>query len=102
MYFAYRLPTRFAAVLALSPYSPISAWGDQLVLTPLWIFHGTTDAVAPIADTRELVERVEQAGGHPRLTVLDGRDHFILDVYDRPEIYTWLAGQKRPDQATHR
>src|SRR5438046_1061489 len=27
LYFAYRMPSRFAAVIALSPYSPITLWG---------------------------------------------------------------------------
>jgi predicted peptidase len=95
LYFAYRLPARFAAVLSLSPYSPITAWGAKLAQIPLWLFHGTADTLAPIADTRELVQAAEAAGGHPRFDSLDGRDHFILDVYDRPEIYRWLLQQKR-------
>ena len=97
LYFAYRMPARFAAVLALSPYAPITAWADKLAQTPLWVFHGTADTAAPISDTRELLERAEKSGGHPRFTALEGRDHFILDVYDRPEIYEWLAQQKCAD-----
>jgi hypothetical protein len=27
--------------------------------------------------------------------VLPERDHYILDVYDRPDLYEWLAKQKR-------
>jgi predicted peptidase len=95
LYFAYRLPTRFAAVLSLSPYSPITAWGAKLAQIPLWLFHGTADTLTPIAETRELVQAVEAAGGYPRFDGLDGRDHFILDVYDRPEVYRWLLQQKR-------
>ena len=95
LYFAYRLPLRFAAVLALSPYSPITAWSGQLAQTPLWVFHGTADTLAPIADTKELLQQTEAVGGHPRFTVLEGRDHFILDAYDREEIYGWLAEHRR-------
>ena len=96
LYFAYRLPTRFAAVLSLSPYSPVAAWAGQLARVPLWIFHGTTDSTAPISDTRELLQHIQAAGGHPRFDALDGRGHFILDTYERPEIYDWLARQRRP------
>ena len=95
LYFAYRLPTRFAAVLALSPYSPMTAWSGQLAHLPLWVFHGAADTLAPLADTKELVQHTEAAGGHPRFTVLEGRDHFILDVYNRAEVYEWLAGHSR-------
>ena len=95
LYFAYRLPQRFAAVLALSPYSPINAWAKELAKLPLWIVHGATDAIAPVADTRALVAAVEAAGGHPSLSVLEGRDHAILDFYEHPEGYAWLLQQRR-------
>ena len=95
LYFAYRLPSRFAAALALGTYSPVPAWGGKLAQIPLWLFHGTADAQAPIAETKELVQAIEAAGGHPRFNILEGRDHFILDVYDQPDIYEWLLQQKR-------
>jgi predicted peptidase len=95
LYFAYRLPSRFAAVLALGTWSPATAWGGKLARIPLWLFHGTADAQAPIAETKELVQAIEAAGGHPRFNILEGRDHFILDVYDQPDIYKWLLQQKR-------
>jgi predicted peptidase len=100
LYFASRLPSRFAAVLSLSPVSPITAWGRQLAQIPLWLFHGTADMLAPIAETKELVQAVETAGGHPRFNRLEGRDHFILDVYDQPDIYQWLLQQKRGASVT--
>jgi predicted peptidase len=95
LYFAYRLPSRFAAVLSLSPYSPVTAWGDKLAQIPLWLFHGTADRVEPIAETKQLVKAIEAAGGHPRFSSLAGRDHFILDVYDQRDVYQWLLQQKR-------
>jgi predicted peptidase len=95
LYLAYRQPERFAAVLALSPLSPITAWKDNLAKVPLWVLHGRADALAPVADTEELVHGIEKAGGRPRAHILPERDHFILDVYDRPEVYEWLLGQRR-------
>jgi predicted peptidase len=95
LYFAYRMPSRFAAVVALSPYSPITAWGDKLTQTPLWLFHGAADTLSPIAETKDLVQAIEAAGGHPRFDSLPARDHSILDVYDRRDIYEWLLQQKR-------
>jgi predicted peptidase len=95
LYFAYRLPSRFAAVLALSPLSPITAWANKLVSVPLWLLHGSTDSLAPVADTKELVQAIQKAGGHPRFDILSGRDHFILDLYERRDIYDWLLQHKR-------
>ena len=95
LYLAYRLPHRFAAVIALSPLSPITAWKENLARVPLWICHGKADTLAPVADTEELVRGIEAAGGHPHLDILPDRDHFILDIYDPPEIYKWLMKQRR-------
>jgi predicted peptidase len=65
LYLAYRLPERFAAILALSPLSPITAWKDNLAKIPLWIFHGKADNLAPVAETEELVRGIEATGGIP-------------------------------------
>jgi predicted peptidase len=100
LYLAFRLPQRFAAVVTLSPLSPITAWKENLARVPLWIFHGKADMLAPVADTEELVRGIESVGGHPRLNILPERDHFILDIYDRPEIYEWLMKQKRDSRPT--
>jgi len=73
LYFAYRFPSRFAAVLALCPISPITAWAAKLAPVPLWLFHGSADSLAPTADTKELVQAIEGAGGHPRFDTLPAR-----------------------------
>jgi predicted peptidase len=102
LYAAYKMPDRFAAVLALGPVGPITAWAEKLAAVPLWLFHGPSDQFTPLKEVEELVHAVEAAGGHPQLTVLPGRDHYILDVYDRPDLYKWLAQQKRKHSASPR
>jgi predicted peptidase len=95
LYAAYKMPNRFAAVVSLGPISPITAWAAKLATIPLWLFHGSNDQFTPLKEVEELVHAVEAAGGHPQVTVLPERDHYILDVYDRPDVYKWLAQQKR-------
>jgi predicted peptidase len=102
LYAAYKMPDRFAAVLSLGPVGPITAWAERLATVPIWLFHGTKDQFTPLKEVEELVRAVEAAGGHPQLTVLPGRDHYILDVYDRPDLYKWLAQQKRTRAASPR
>lgn len=99
LYAAYKMPERFAAVLALGPVFPITAWAEKLATVPLWLLHGTKDQFTPLKEVAELVHAVEAAGGHPQLTVLPGRDHYILDAYDRADLYKWLAQQKRRQAA---
>lgn len=95
LYLAYRRPDRFAAVAALSPYSPITAWSKQLANLPVWFIHGAKDVQAPIKDTEELVQATEKAGGKPRYNALPDADHFILDWYDRNEIFDWLLEHRK-------
>lgn len=95
LYAASKMPDRFAAVVSLGPSAPITAWADTLAAVPLWLFHGTKDQFTPLKEVEELVQAVKLAGGQPKLTILPGRDHYILDVYDRPDLYVWLAQQKR-------
>jgi predicted peptidase len=100
LYVAYRMPNRFAGIVSLGPVGPITAWAEKLATIPLWLFHGATDQFTPLKEVEELVHAIEAAGGHPQLTVLPERDHYILDVYDRPDVYRWLAQQKRRSAAS--
>jgi predicted esterase len=89
------MPNRFAAVVSLGPVAPITAWAEKLATIPLWLFHGSNDQFTPLKEVEELVHAIQAAGGHPQLTPLPERDHYILDVYDRPDLYKWLGQQKR-------
>jgi predicted peptidase len=100
LYAAFKMPERFAAVVSLGPVSLITAWADKLATIPLWLFHGPNDQFTPLKEVEELVRAIEAAGGHPQFTVLPGRDHYILDVYDRPDLYDWLVQQKRKPAAS--
>jgi len=95
LYAAYKMPGRFAAVLALSPISLIAGWAEKLSAIPLWIFHGANDQFTPAKEVQELVEAIAKSGGHTEFTLLPDRDHYILDVYNRPDLYKWLAEQRR-------
>ena len=102
LYAAYRMPERFAAVVSLGPVGPITDWAAKLSKLPVWIFHGPKDQFTPLKEVEELVHAVAAAGGPAQLTVLPGRDHYILDVYERPDLYEWLARQRRSPSATHK
>lgn len=95
LYVAYKHPGRFAAVIAMSAVSPIVQWAAKLRGVPLWYIHGVKDVQAPVADGDALVEAIEAAGGDVRYTRLDDRDHFILDMYDRDDLYAWLLQHRR-------
>jgi predicted peptidase len=95
LYLAYKFPTRFAAFVAMSPLSPITAWAKHLHDVPVWIIHGAKDSDAPIKDSEELTRAIEQSGGRPKFTSLGDRDHFILDLYDRNDVFDWMKEHAR-------
>src|SRR3977135_1924072 len=95
LYAAYKMRERFAAVLSLAPVGPITVWARKLAPLPLWLFHAPNDQFTPLKEVEEVGQAIEAAGGHPQFTVLPRRDHYILDVYDRPELYEWLVPPNR-------
>lgn len=95
LYMAYKYPQRFAGVVAMSPVSPITAWAKQLHKLPLWLIHGAKDQQAPVKESEDLISAIEKAGGKPRFSRLEDRDHFILDQYEGGEIIEWLIAQRR-------
>jgi predicted peptidase len=99
LYAAYRMPERFAAVLSLAPVSLITDWANKLAQVPLWVFHGPQDQFTPLKEVEELVHAVTAAGGRAQLTILPKRDHYILDVYERADVYEWLGHQTRSHSA---
>jgi dipeptidyl aminopeptidase/acylaminoacyl peptidase len=78
-----------------SPLSPITAWAKHLRNVPVWIVHGAKDSNAPIKDSEELIRAIEQSGGRPKFTLLPDRDHFVLDLYDKNDVFDWMSEHHR-------
>jgi predicted peptidase len=108
-----RYPKRFAAAVSVSP---VSAEPDfvpaNLVGQPITVFHARNDSIAPVATTRDTINRILIAANEPVPTYpganapdfsysvarLDltynepaSGDHSVLfSVYNKPTLYTWL------------
>lgn len=94
---AARYPERFAAVVAVSGRYPERALAQKLKGLPLWMWHGDADAVAPVSESRALLEWLKAAGSTTvRYTELQGMGHDIFDtVYFDEAVSTWLFAQRR-------
>jgi predicted peptidase len=92
---AIEAPQRFAAI------APVCGGGNpreaaNLSGMSIWAFHGADDDVVPLNSTREMVDAVTSAGGHPRFTIYPNEDHGICSkVYQSPEFFSWLLSQRR-------
>lgn len=96
-----RWPDYFAAA------APLSGAGDPtragvLVHMPIWAFHGAKDTTVPVSGSRDMIQAITQAGGHPRYTEFPNGMHDLWEpghVYspgNDPAFFTWLFSQKRP------
>ncbi len=93
---AARHPELFAAIV------PICGGGDpatasQLASVPTWAFHGTADTVVPEVRTVEMVEAIQDAGGSPKYSALEGVGHNSWSTAFGPEGgMDWMFDQQRP------
>ena len=95
-----RWPGYFAAA------APISGAGDPsqaalLVHTPIWAFHGALDTTVPVSGSRDMIQAIINAGGHPLYTEYPNDGH---DLWGPGKVYsptadsaffTWLFSQKK-------
>ena len=92
---AARHPERFAAAV------PICGGGDEksaprLVNLPLWAFHGAKDEAVKVERSRNMIEAIRQAGGHPNYTEYAEEGHASwVPAYRDEELYKWLFAQRR-------
>jgi predicted peptidase len=96
-YLAYQHPERFAAIAPMSAPFVVTAWADRLKKMPIWAFHGSNDSLVPIGGTNDLIDALRSLGNDVRFTVLPGRDHGILDVYENEELYSWFLKHARSE-----
>jgi predicted peptidase len=97
-YLAYKHPDRFAAIAPMSAPFVVTAWADRLQKMPIWAFQGSKDDLVPIAGTQELIDTLHALGNNVRFTILPGRDHGILDTYEKDELYSWFLEHARTEK----
>ncbi|HEX4608239.1 MAG TPA: prolyl oligopeptidase family serine peptidase [Urbifossiella sp.] len=88
-------PERWAAIV------PICGGGNPKDATkikdiPTWVFHGDKDTAVKVERSREMVEALKQAGGHPKYNEYPGVGHNSWDAaYAEKDLFPWLAAQKK-------
>ncbi len=71
----WQAPKRFAA--AIPSAGGLPPWRDPARFkdVPVWAFHGDADPTVPVEFTREIFEKIKQAGGVMKYTELGGVKH---------------------------
>lgn len=92
---ALRHPERYAAIAPICGAGE-PKWAARLRNLPVWAFHGAKDHTVPVKDSREMIDAITAAGGHPRLTIYPEAGHDAWTAaYANDELYTWLLAQRR-------
>ncbi len=96
---ALRFPDRFAAVVPICG----GLWGSppqavqRLKDVPIWVFHGAKDPVVPLAESKRLVEALQQVDGKVRFTIYPDAEHDAWTrTYANPALYEWLLEHTLP------
>lgn len=96
----HRLPRVFAAAL------PICGGGDAVRYTrraqkvPFWIFHGSTDAVVDVNESRRMQAQLQAKGFPVRYTEYAGVGHNSwAPAFAEPEFLSWMFLQQRRRKA---
>jgi len=89
-----RYPNVFAAgVPVCGAWNPKDA--DKLAKTPVWAFHGATDATVPPKWSRELTESISKAGGTAKYTEYPDTGHGVWGkAYSTDELWAWMFEQR--------
>lgn len=92
---AARYGQRFAAI------APVCGSGlkwiaeERLQDIPVWVFHGDSDPVVPIARSQEMVDALRQRGENVRFTIYPGVGHDAwTPAYNEPELYDWFLSHR--------
>ena len=111
-YLAYHSSDRFAALAPICGWVASNAWavsfvpdsreGPYALLAerirgiPTWIFHGETDPVVPVTESRRMAEALNAARSPVTYTELPGIGHNSWDAaYASPAFAEWLLAQRR-------
>lgn len=117
-YLASRYPERFAALVVvcgwiserrgttsgvlypniapLSSRDPFAAMAQLVSEIPIWIFHGDSDPIVSVEESRRMAAALEAIGANVQYTELPGVGHNAFDpTYDRADLLIWMLQQRR-------
>lgn len=90
-----RYPGRFAGLAPLCAFAEYEAV-PQLTHVPVWAFHNSSDWVVSSNDSKNMVEKINQAGGNATVTIYGGFSHDCwTKTYSDPDVVKWLQNPTR-------
>ncbi len=92
----YRFPKLFAAAVAVCGGADAEAYGKKQAKVPFWLFHGESDSVIAVENSRAMNARLKELGAEVKYTEYPGVDHNSWDnAYADPALFPWLFSKSR-------
>ena len=90
-------PDMFAAVVPCCGGGDPEKMASALINLPIWVFHGSSDGVVNVEQSRKMVKAIKDAGSSLiKYTEYEGVDHNCWDrTYGDKEMTDWLFAQTR-------
>src|SRR5581483_4653723 len=97
---AARHPEIFSAVVPMAGFAAPDVV-PQLTNMPIWAFHNDGDFITGSGNTKTMVQQIEAAGGHPKVTIYaEGGQDCWDQAYSEGELFQWMMAQRRAGAAT--
>lgn len=93
---AVQYPKKWAALAVVCGMAPVpyAHWIDKKL--PIWVFHGDSDEVIPVAESDAMVSKLKEMGYDVSYTKYEGVGHNSWSrAYTMDELYEWMENQKR-------
>jgi predicted peptidase len=90
-----KYPGKFAGLAPLCAYAEEDTI-PKLTTVPIWAFHNSMDPFVFPSGTRNMVEKINKAGGNAQITIYGAFGHDCWDTaYADEKVVSWLQSQRR-------
>ena len=92
---AMACPEKFAAIAPICG-TGICWYGEALKDVPVYAYHGDADAIVPVAESVNMVARVNAGGGNAQVKICYGVGHDAWEeAYKGDELWKWMLAHRR-------
>jgi len=90
-------PDKFAAAVPVAG-GGFPDFADFIKDIPIWAYHSVADETVPVSESRDMINAIRAAEGHPRYTEFPFGTHgsSFNDTYSEPQLFQWMYSQSLP------
>lgn len=86
----------FAAAMPICGGGDAANYDSRVLKTPFWIFHGASDPVVDVKNSREMVDKLKKLKADIKYTEYQGVQHNSWDnAFAEPDFLSWMFSHQR-------